>query len=44
MRILRLEYLYEDFGSVSVPLARTTKEGEVDVTAHKLRVGLSYKF
>ena len=41
---VRLEYLYEDFGSVSVPLARTTKEGEVDVTAHKLRVGVSYKF
>lgn len=41
---LRTEYLYEDFGSTSVPLAGTTERGSIDVTAHKLRIGVSYKF
>lgn len=42
--LLRLEYLYEDFGSMEIPLAFTDKTGELDVTVHKLRVGLSLKF
>lgn len=40
----RIEYLYEDFESLSVPLVLTPKTGDLDLTAHKLRVGLSYKF
>jgi len=42
--LLRVEYLYEDFGSISVPLAGTDERGSLDVTAQKLRLGLSYKF
>jgi outer membrane immunogenic protein len=43
--ILRGEYLYEDFGSFSVPLASSTNSsGNVDVKAQKLRIGISYKF
>lgn len=42
--LLRLEYLYEDFGRMNVPLAFTGKSGELDVTVHKLRLGVSYKF
>ncbi len=40
----RIEYLYEDFESLSVPLVLTPQTGDLDLTAHKLRVGLSYKF
>lgn len=40
----RIEYLYEDFESLSVPLALTSEPGDLDLTAHKLRIGLSYKF
>jgi len=42
--LLRSEYLYEDFGSNRVPLAGTSENGSLDVTAHKLRIGVSYKF
>lgn len=42
--LLRVEYLYEDFGSISVPLAGTDERGSLDVTAQKLRLGISYKF
>ena len=42
--IARLEYLYEDFGRSSVPLAFTSRTGNLDLQAHKLRAGLSFKF
>jgi outer membrane immunogenic protein len=43
--IARGEYLYEDLGDMSVPLAGTNDvQGSLDTTAHKLRFGLSYKF
>lgn len=42
--LLRLDYLYEDFGSMSIPLAFTTKTGDLDVQLHKLRLGVSWKF
>jgi hypothetical protein len=29
---------------MSIPLAFTTKTGDLDVQAHKLRVGASWKF
>jgi outer membrane immunogenic protein len=41
--IVRGEYLYEDFGSMRVPLAGPTDEhGTLDTTAHKLRIGVSF--
>lgn len=40
----RIEYLYEDFGSSSLPLAFTQEMGGIDATAQKLRIGLSMKF
>lgn len=40
----RVEYLYEDFGSTSVPLPFTTSRGTLDVSAQKLRAGLSVFF
>lgn len=46
--MLRAEYLYEDFGSMTVPLAGAdfpdTDKGSVGLTAQKVRLGLSYKF
>jgi len=42
--LFRIEYLYEDLGDMSVPLAGTTETGTLDVTAQKLRIGISYKF
>lgn len=42
--IARLEYLYEDFSSTSIPLAFTSSTGTIDATAHKLRLALSLKF
>lgn len=45
--IVRGEYLYEDFGSFNVPLAAALPvgtQGSFDVDAHKLRLGISYKF
>ncbi len=42
--LLRAEYLYEDLGDMTVPLAGTTETGQLDVTAHKFRIGISYKF
>lgn len=42
--LLGVDYLYEDFGSMDVPLAFTAKTGDLDVSAHKVRVSLSYKF
>ncbi len=42
--IFRTEYLYEDFGSITVPLADTTKTGSASLVAQKIRLGLSFKF
>lgn len=42
--LLRAEYLYEDLGQMSVPLAGSASRGELDVTAQKLRVGVTYRF
>jgi opacity protein-like surface antigen len=45
--LVRIEYLYEDFGTFSVPLAAALPAGttgEMDLTAHKLRAGISMKF
>jgi hypothetical protein len=36
--------LYEDFGRMKVPLAFTQQTGNLDITAHKLRFGVSVKF
>lgn len=41
---LRVEYLYEDLGQMSVPLAGSADRGVLDVTAQKLRVGITYRF
>ena len=42
--IARFEYLYEDFGSKSVPLAFSTSTGNLAATAHKVRIGVSWMF
>lgn len=45
--ILRGEYLFEDFGSVKVPLAAALPAGttgNIDLDAHKLRFGVNYRF
>ena len=42
--ILRTEYLYEDFGTVSVPLAFSNETAKADITVQKIRAGLSFKF
>jgi outer membrane immunogenic protein len=39
----RLEYLYEDFGNFSVPFG-FGQIGSVDISAQKVRAGISYKF
>jgi len=40
----RLEYLYEDFGSFSVPHGFGPQTGDLDLTAQKVRLAISYKF
>ena len=40
----RLEYLYEGFRDFSVPSGFGPQTGNIDLSAHKLRVGISYKF
>lgn len=45
--LVRLEYLYEDFGSFSVPLAAALPSGtngDMDLIVHKLRTGITLKF
>ncbi len=44
--LVRVEYLYEDFGSFNVPHGITVEPqiGKLELDAHKLRVGISYKF
>ena len=42
--IARLEYLYENFGDVSVPFGLGPQTGSLDLNVNKVRVGLSYKF
>ena len=43
--IARLEYLYENFGDVSVPFGLGPQSGTLDLKdVSKLRVGISYKF
>jgi opacity protein-like surface antigen len=42
--LVRTEYLYEDFGRMTVPLAFTSRTGTLDLVAHKLRAGVSFKF
>lgn len=45
--LVRIEYLYEDFGSFSVPLAAalpTGTHGDMDLTVHKLRAGITMKY
>jgi len=42
--IFRTEYLHEDFGSFSEPLADTSVTGTAKLKADKIRVGLSYQF
>jgi opacity protein-like surface antigen len=43
--IARLEYLYENFGNVSVPFGLGPQIGTLDLNnVNKVRVGISYKF
>ena len=45
--IIRAEYLYEDFGTINVPLAAALlagTAGRMDVEAQKARIGISFKF
>lgn len=43
--IARAEYLYEKFGSFTVPHDFSPQNGTLDIGGvHKLRVGVSYKF
>ena len=44
--LVRVEYLYENFGSWNVPFGVTEvpQIGKIELEAHKLRVGISYKF
>lgn len=45
--IIRAEYLYEDFGTVTLPLAAALPagtNGRMDIEAHKARIGISFKF
>lgn len=42
--LARIQYLYEDFGKTTVPLAATALPGSVSVTVHKFVFGVSYKF
>ena len=44
--LARIEYLYENFGSFKVPFGVTTEPqiGRIELDAHKVRVGISYKF
>jgi outer membrane immunogenic protein len=44
--LVRVEYLYENFGSWNVPFGVTQEPqiGKIELDAHKLRVGISYKF
>ena len=45
--IIRAEYLYEDFGKITLPLAAalpTGTTGRMDIEAHKTRLGISFKF
>ena len=40
----RVEYLYEDFGSFNAPFGVRASNWHIEIDAHKLRVGISYKF
>ena len=44
--LVRVEYLYEDFGSWNVPFGVTEvpQIGKIELELEKLRVGISYKF
>lgn len=45
--IIRAEYLFEDFGTVTVPLAAALPpgtSGSMDIEVHKIRFGVSFKF
>jgi outer membrane immunogenic protein len=42
--LVRMQYLYEDFGRLTVPLGGMTLTGTTSFTAHKLVFGASYKF
>ena len=42
--ILRGEYLFESFGSFSVPYGDVPQIGKVDLDVHKIRFAISYKF
>jgi opacity protein-like surface antigen len=41
---VRVQYLYEDFGTETVPLAATSQTGRLSITAQKLTFGGSFKF
>jgi opacity protein-like surface antigen len=40
----RIEYLYESFGDFNVPSGFGTQTANIDLSAQKVRVGISYKF
>src|SRR4029079_2545036 len=43
--IARVEYLYENFGDVSIPFGLGSQTGKLDLNSvNKVRVGISYKF
>lgn len=41
---VRVQYLYEDFGAQTVPLAATSQTGRLSISAHKLTFGGSFRF
>ena len=41
---VRAQYLYEDFGKLTVPLAATSLTGRLSITAYKVTFGGSYRF
>jgi opacity protein-like surface antigen len=41
---VRVQYLYEDFGTATVPLAATLQTGNIAITAQKIVFGGSYRF
>jgi outer membrane immunogenic protein len=42
--LVRLEYLYANYGNFTVPLALTTNLGSIDVSTQIIRAGFSYRF
>lgn len=42
--LMRLEYLYADYGNFGVPLGLTSNVGNINITTHVVRIGVSYRF